>query len=333
MSIVSDELLKEAEKIRLDRLSRYSDLLAFYRDYATNLSKKKRYLGWCPSIDRAIGGLRPGQLMTITAPTNVGKTLMALNTVKHDLEHGTKNNIDELTVLLSLEESEEGLLERIIQMEMKVSSYEIEKKFENEDKEFIAKAEQLEKKYENFVTLVYRITSNEIVRYMLALQRMYKKKIGFVIVDYGGLIKSNFNDEFKRITDTMQTLSELALMLKVPVVNFSQVSRSVAKGLAKNSDDDGLHAAKGSGEVENSSKVLINVTRMNVLPALASQELRDAVESQKKDFVKIKIAKKKQGKRIECVGLVDFKTQTIDEWNKPPVLDSNQQTLSGEDPF
>ena len=80
----------------------------------------------------------------------------------------------------------------------------------------------------------------------------------------------------------------------MPIVTFSQVPRSDSK----DKKEFGLHSGKGSGEIENSSQIVVTLDRIKEFDPLKHPSgISDKIEGDNPShyLIKLKIEKKKQG--------------------------------------
>ena len=320
---ITKELLAKHKGINLDRIFQYSDLdlKEKYKKYASNLKGHKLKL-YLRSFDRAIGGIRPGQLCTVIMPVNTGKTTLGLNICYNQVKD--KNSIranGKLVVFLGMETSDYELYERMIQMEFGIDTEEIEKKYDESrgcDEEFIGRVDEISKNWDGIVNVVYRINMHEIIPYISALKEVFNKDIGALIVDYLGLIKHpTSKGDYQKITDVMQELKELALSHMIPVLNFSTTGREEAKDKKKPLS---LFSGKGSGEIEGSSQIVITMERVKELEGRVTDDVVKAVQRQETDILEATIHKKKQGKYAKILVELNKKNLLMSEYNLPPVI-------------
>ena len=104
-----------------------------------------------------------------------------------------------------------------------------------------------------------------IPEYVKQIENITGKKAGLVCIDYLALVKnSKFEkEEYMRITDNMQKLKEYAKMLNIPFIVLSQVARSEMKS----NEGISLFSSKGSGEVENSSDIILSLEKSKEHPS------------------------------------------------------------------
>lgn len=272
----------------------YAEMEEAYISYAKEIQHNKANTG-IPSFDKWLGKIRPGQVLTFIGTTNIGKTALA----QHILYSNSQVMKDKICLMFSCETSEYELYERTLQTENDKHYYEIEQSFRDLQASDITQYIKLNEKYKNIIYVVKRVGADEIENYMEEIEELTKKKIGLVVIDYLGLLENyRLRDEYQKTTDNMKYIRELCLKWKIPFVNFCQTARYDVK-IAK---EIGLHSGKGSGEIENSSHLVIS---LELLPDKANDkwhidkemlyEFQKIIQENKYEIIRAKIRKKKQG--------------------------------------
>jgi len=293
------DIFAKYKNVKFDRCFEYSDddTIDEYIKYASNLQAHKLYTGWY-TIDKAIGGIRPGQVCTIIAAPNIGKTSCGLNVCYQQIycEGDSIVKSGRLIAFFGMETTKYELVERVLQMKLGLSTHEIERKFDKThdkyDEEFVEKAREILRELKGIVNITYRISINELPQYLMALAEWFKKPVGAVVIDYLGLLKNLYTrNDYQKITENMQALSELAVGLQIPILNLQTIGRSEVKDKKKLD----MFSGKGSGEIEGSSKIIITLQRVEELDGKYPKSLHDEITAQKKDLLEMVIHKKKQG--------------------------------------
>jgi replicative DNA helicase len=265
-----------------------------YSEYAKHIHGRKASTG-IASFDKHLGGVRPNQIVTYIGGTNVGKTAIIMNNIRSNVDRFS----DGLIILIEGEVDENEIFERSIQMEYDLYTYEVENAYLKNDTKLITEFKKIAKRFANVVCIIKRIHVDQIPMYVKAIEKFYNKPCRLLGIDYVGLLQNDYRDEYAMITYSMKKLKEINQGLQIPIINLSQTSRFDIKGENKKI---GLYAGKGSGEVENSSQVVIALNRVTELPAdqRITQDIMDKCLEQpnKKPshyLVEAKIEKKKQG--------------------------------------
>lgn len=288
---IKDLNVEKFEGVNLGRIFNFAQMSEGYGEYAKNMQGRKVSTS-IPSFDRALGMIRPTQVVTFVGGTNVGKTAIIMNSC-------FSNAVllkDSLITLFECEVDENEIYERALQMEFDLWTYEVEQAFVKNDKELLEKFKSVNSKYSNVISIIERIHVDKIIPYVKAIEEFYGKRVGLILIDYVGLLKNEFHDDYSKITYSMQKLKEIAIALQKPIINVSQTSRADIKGENKKL---GLNSGKGSGEVENSSQILITLNRITEICAdqLLSQDVIDKCMGEKPShyLLEATIEKKKQG--------------------------------------
>ena len=271
----------------------YAEMEESYLSYAKEIQHNKANTG-IPSFDNWLGKIRPGQVLTFIGTTNIGKTALA----QHILYSNSQVMKDKICLMFSCETSETSCMKGLCRRKttstiMKLSNF---RDLQTSD---ITQYIKLNEKYKNIIYVVKRVGADEIENYMEEIEELTKKKIGLVVIDYLGLLEnSRLRDEYQKTTDNMKYIRELCLKWKIPFVNFCQTARYDVK-IAK---EIGLHSGKGSGEIENSSHIVISLEllpdKANAMWHIDKEMLEDftrIIQENKYEIIRAKIRKKKQG--------------------------------------
>lgn len=173
-------------------------------------------------LDEITGGLMGGQLYVIGSRPAMGKTALALNIAEH-----LAIKQDKKVIFYSLEMSAEKLVERLLQIEAKITTEE----FKNPD--------------DNTFTCLYesvdRICKSNLViddTICVDFEDKFKnrdknelKDADVIIVDYLQLITTSHNEDFQtrreEVEHIIRLLKYIASELDIPVIVLSQCSRAV----------------------------------------------------------------------------------------------------------
>lgn len=226
----------------------FDDRKKNYAEYIKDIGNKKIDIGF-KLIDEKIRGIRPGNVLTLLAETGIGKSAI----VQNILQNYTKKT-DKYTLYISLEMDNYELHERETQIEFNVSGYEVEEAYLTD------RANYNSSHLNKFITLTDSIDISKLSE-VVEKCKEYFGEIGLIAIDHVGLMDNRiFNDnEYTRITDVMKKIKKFALCSKYPLCVVSQVNRMEA---LKKSDRLSLFSGKGSGEVENSSNVVLALEKI-----------------------------------------------------------------------
>jgi replicative DNA helicase len=309
-----EQLLPKFREQNMAKIYTMADLENHYQsDYIPKMDSRKMSLA-SPTIDALIGFTRPSQVVTFISPTNVGKTALLTNIAKANSDKMQ----DYIIPLFECEESAAGMYERFVQLENDVYTSDVEKAYKEKTAD-LKDFSETKFKLPNIITIIHRINIEDIVPYCLACKELSGKDIGFIGVDYLGLVKTaKLMSEYDRTTYVMTKLKEIAQSLDVPVINFAQPSRQDIKEVKELN----LYSAKSSGEVENSSQIVITLQRIDEnnidkqgQGLIITDWLRELIAEEKVYLLKAKIEKKKQGKYGSVYLLFNTRSTLITEYD------------------
>ncbi len=314
------EIADKYRNIKYERVFDPAQMHLSYAEYIQNIQGRKVSLG-IPTFDKALGMIRPSQVVTIIGATNVGKTTVAMNIAIANSIIGS----DKLVIFFNLEIDQNEIYERLLQMEYDLFTFEVEKAFKDGDKDVLQKFERVGSKYRNFISVIGRVEISDIIPYVKAVEESYQREAGLIVVDHLGLVKNNqYTDEYARTTDNVMKLKEIAISLQIPVLNLSQTSRADIKNNDKGLN---LYSGKGSGEVENSSQIVITIDKLDRDKALGQQvpfDILEQVDKQEIYLLMAKIQKKKQGNYADTILIQNRKNLRITEIGQEAQTEFNE---------
>lgn len=195
-------------------------------------------------LDEHIGGLRPGQLITLGARTSVGKSALGFNIA----EHISSKNINTLYITMEMTKGE--LAERSICSQGRVNNRKIRdmQGLTENDWTSISHGAQRSAKLSINIIEMTRPSVNQIKAFARAVKR--KGKLDFLVIDHLHLMNHmNPQSEVSGIANTTADLKALALELQVPILLMAQLNR----GNAKENRRPTLTDLRGSGSIEQDS--------------------------------------------------------------------------------
>lgn len=307
--------LSKFEGVNTGRIFNFAQMAESYENYAENIQGRKVSLS-IPSFDKSLGMVRPSQVVTFIGGTNIGKTAIAMNAC-------FSNAVllkDSIILLIECEVDENEIYERALQMEFDLWTYEVEQAYINKDRFMLDQFKAIRSKYQNVISIIERIHADKIITYVKAIEDFYQKRVGLLIIDYIGLVKNQFTNDYDKITYSMQKLKEIAISLQLPIINLSQTSRMDIKDHSGGNKKIGLYAGKGSGEVENSSQILITLNPVKELTADQSvtSDILEKIQGDKPShyLIEAKIEKKKQGDYANTLLLFNKKNLKFEDLTK-----------------
>ena len=220
-----------------------------------------------PALDKHLGGLRGGQLITIPGDTGVGKSFtgMAVGFSAQSSGHNT--------LYISAEMSREEVFARwVSSISLIPTTLILQRKIREED---VEKLEAAVEKYRDhgFHVLSGRSITTAGIR-AAALRRKRKleregKHLGLIVVDYLHLIKPASNARYgtrnEEVAAIAGDLKDLALELNIPVIALCSLNREwKSNGYGSNGDGGRkepkvaqIHHIRDSGAIEYDSDVII----------------------------------------------------------------------------
>jgi hypothetical protein len=213
-----------------------------YAEHAKHIETVSLSLGrWLPKLGNTIRPLVPGELVTIIADTGVGKTMILQNLVRH-----TKL----VTLMFEMELPATLTFERFVGIEMMMTGAEVTARYREGDPP--------KWKGGNLDHIHVCTESRLTVQRIEEITQKAGLKIGarpqLILLDYVQLVQGTGNSRYERTSGIAEELKILAKATNTILVITSQVAR--------NSEDEiGLHSAKDSGSIENSSGLVLGAWR------------------------------------------------------------------------
>jgi len=283
-----------------------SELTENYQKYISESSLKKINTGFS-IIDGLTRGLRQKEVLTLIAETGIGKSALTQNIL---MQHS--RNTKELTLYFTLEMSSEEIFERMIQIELKVSGFDVESKFLGKDEKFIRACSEVANKNKDFVLIEKRIDINRLNEVVGFLENHFHRKAGLICIDHLLLIE-NFKfetNEYYKVSDNMKKVKSYSLESKIPFIIVSQISRNNSRTGVD------LFAGKGSGEVENSSNFVLGLSKINGDNAKdygLSETLVSELDSKNVSLLNLSVLKNRRGRSGNCIIEMNRKTLEMNQ--------------------
>lgn len=227
-----------------DDLMSSEEAYKFYLDTVKRASDRQVDLGaWLPSFRKFLRPLKPGEVCGILADTGVGKTAIVQNII---LSHPNLRMI-----LFELEVPPDLVVERYLSMLNRLSGAEIEEMVRAGKEPKIGH----EKWKHAWACKRFGLSVEQMERIVTASQTKIGGPANVVFVDYIGLVRGKDGSRYEKITQVAEDIKTLAMTTQTVVFVTSQIRRLQAD------EEVDLHSAKDSGQIENSSGVLISATR------------------------------------------------------------------------
>ena len=209
-----------------------------------------------PSIDNALQGMRPGQMIVVGARPGVGKTSFALNLCTNAARAGAS------VVFFSLEMSKIEIAQRLLSAQSGVGLQEIRSAHIQNDQwpELIRGTDEL-----SGLDIMIDDTPGTTVTEIRAKARrmLHGKKLGLVVVDYLQLLSppAGMRRADSRATEVSEMSRGIKIMakdLECPVIALSQLSRRVTERTGKRPE---LSDLRESGAIEQDADIVILLDR------------------------------------------------------------------------
>lgn len=197
--------------------------------------------GW-PTIDRAFGMLRGGEVIIAAARAGVGKTWAGGSMALHNAERGLR------TLVCTMEMTASEIAERVASQTMAISPRDM--RLQHEAFDINAAREQLVH-LDNLRIYDLPLTLSQIPMVIKQCQGN-----GFdpdlIVVDYLGLIKWEGNKgafQYERASENARQLKTIAKQVYKPILALSQLNRDAGDGY----DEPSLDMLRDSGAIEEAA--------------------------------------------------------------------------------
>jgi len=282
-----------------------------YMDYAKNLQGSKVYTGF-PELDSKMNGIRPGEVVTILAPTNTGKSAMAMN-----LLYNSASQDSGLVFYFSTELSNNDIFERFVQLHFNLDVTEVENIYAIGNTEKDSMIVKVIETVSNVYCVIKKINPVDIPKFVQFIAEQSGRKARLIIIDHlQGMKLPKMINKAEALDETMQYTKEIALHSKLPIILTAHVSRDQAK-----QKELSIYSGKGSGEIENSSQILFTLENLRELPDDCKPDLQHNIFSDWKlgsiEILRLTAHKTKRGKYKETWLQLDNRSLKIQELIMP----------------
>lgn len=201
---------------------------------------------WYRELDNLIGWYEPWQIVVIWARPWIWKSMFAINLMNNNILAW------ERVALFSLEMDRKQVYRRLLAMNSWVSVWKLKHKAEWEALDRVQKwFQRLEHQAENCQIYDNVHTIWEMERKIRFLVHKYGTSI--VYIDYLQLVRNPNvkNNPVESITDMSQRLKQLALELKITIVELSQLNRDADSSVIQKASQ-----LRGSGSIEQDADMI-----------------------------------------------------------------------------
>lgn len=223
-----------------------ADLQASYHKQATMPDGLKIDLGnWLPSFRGKVRPLLPGEVLLFIGDTGIGKTLLLQNLFMAFPEVAS--------LLFELELPQEMMFERFWAIKMGATCVEVEQEYKSNG---VFPADVVMKQFPKlYICPEPRLSVEQFETLVTKSELKIGEKPKLVGIDYVQLVEGK-GSRYERTSDVAEGVKVVAKATQSVVVVLSQVDRGSGR-----SGEVGIHSAKGSGSLENSSGVVITAER------------------------------------------------------------------------
>lgn len=316
MKIISEinleKYLGKYSGVDFTRVYKFTDVVENYADACAYAKVNKAYTG-IETLDNNLYGIEPAEVCLIISPPNIGKTALIQHSARYNC---LCNDMTKEKILLwfSTETSEKHLLERELQREFNMHSWELQEEFINHREDMTKIARDKLKKFENLRLVVGRINIDKIKEYAMAVSDEAGIPIGCIMIDYAQRVRGNKRNEYENISEVADKVGDCAIGLNVPLIITSQTSRQNVKD---NTID--MFSGKGSGELENCGQIVITMQKVkNEDLTITDPVIHERWTNEEIYIHQMKIEKKKRGKFLKdpLIMVQDAKTLELFEYEK-----------------
>jgi len=221
--------------------------------YIENLKKRKEGsfdLGkWLPTLGQNIRPVRAGDVVTIVADTGAGKSAVVQNIAIAAEPLAT--------LIFSLELGDDDIIERYYSIMTGVKTDEVEDKYEKKQQPHPIKLPHI------ITCTKSRLSIEQVGELVIKSELKFGRPPAVVMIDYIGLLNRGKLSRYEAISDAAERAKVLAKDTRTIVFLVSQVRRATFEN--KNATP-GLHDAKDSGAIENSSQLILSLHRPEERP-------------------------------------------------------------------
>lgn len=209
-----------------------------------------------PGIDRALLGMRPGQMIVIGARPGVGKTSFCLNLAVNAAAEGAS------VALFSLEMSKKEIAQRLLSTQAKINLQAI--RSANIKDAMWPQIVQATSELSALDIMIDDTPGTTVTEIRAKARRMlHGKKNGIVIIDYLQLVSPpsagrRADSRATEVSEMSRGIKIMAKDLEVPVVALSQLNRQVADRKGQRPQ---LSDLRESGSIEQDADIVILLDR------------------------------------------------------------------------
>lgn len=245
-----DEITKARDYLRPDE--EQLDALAIFREL-TGPRRQSERVTMFPEIDRIIGDLEFGSVLTILARPGVGKTMLATNVIARHLEFGEYG-----VMFASLEMPAKSAMRRIARSYLGWSDYQVREEI------LSTAAAAFRQRCTDRLLLSWKpnATCDAIKSDVVRWERAHEVKIRYVLIDYLQYMQASRGlSLYERTADLTRRVKEMAKALDLTVILLSQVKRTARGETESQFRPPTMDDARDSGTIEENADSMIGLWR------------------------------------------------------------------------
>lgn len=198
-----------------------------------------------PSFDSLTRGLRAGQMITIAAPTKVGKSSLALNIALHNGLKGVDVGI------FSMEMTADELTDRLFSSQGRINSQRLGAKMSDAEVEHLIRTADTLSKTRLHIRDEACMTPLQFAAGARRMVAQYRCQL--LIVDYVQLVEpmSREINREQQVAEASRTIKQTAAALQVPIIVLAQVTPTMTGELR----------SRESRAIENDSNIFALITK------------------------------------------------------------------------
>jgi replicative DNA helicase len=207
-----------------------------------------------PDFDKRLGGLRNGEVILLASRPSMGKTSLALNLARN-VEKATEKTV----VFLSLEQSKEELMGRLLSSETRIDGTKVMGgRLKPKELRRLGEAEAA---LQDSRLIIDDNPGQTILDLRARARRLsHRFDVGLIVIDYLQLLTGHRRTESREqeVAQISQGLKALARELRLPVMALSQLSRAPEK---RSNHRPRLADLRNSGSLEQDADVVVFIYR------------------------------------------------------------------------
>lgn len=227
-------------------------LIADIQERMDSGGKVKGLLSGYPDLDKILCGMRGGHMVVLAGRPGAGKTTLAMNIAEHAALNGTGS------LIFSLEMQKIELVRRMLSSIGRVPLSAIDSGQIGDHNAGITSGASKIKDLPIWISDRSNLGIGQI--HALASFQKRTHKIGLIVIDYIGLVRTSSNKQSTRTQELGEVSRQCKAMAKdldVPVIVLAQLNREIDK----TEREPRLSDLRDSGEIEQDADVVAFVTK------------------------------------------------------------------------